>query len=508
MAALHTWLGLLFGWLLYFMVVTGTVGYLDTEIDRWMRPELPPAQYTQPAAAAAEHAVGYLQTHAADARRWTIQLPVDRNEPYLTVHWQPKDGSGDRAPGAAWLDATTGAPIAVRDTGAGQTLYQMHWRLHYLPQRIAEWVVAVASMALLLALCTGIVVHRRFFADFFTLRRGKGQRSWLDAHNVASVLTLPFQLMISYSGLIFLMFSFMPLIATAWYTPSPDAVRAFYGELFPPMAPAQATGHSAALTPIGPLLGHAQSHLGGAQIAMLDIQNPGDSNARISAIGNFAAGPVRSAGILVYDGASGTLLAERPAWQSAPRALRDLWLGLHEGLFAGPVLRAMYLLSGLMGCVMIATGTQLWVVKRRDRASKGRDAPARGLCWVERMHVAATLGLPVAIGAYFWANRLLPVGWSDRAQWEVHTMLAVWLATFVHAACVPARRAWPAQATVAALLFITLPLLNALTTQRGLVQSIASGDAVMAGMDLGALALGMALAVMAQRMRRRGSPGG
>ena len=43
MAGLHTWLGVLVGWLLYFMFITGTVGYLDTEIDRWMRPELPMA---------------------------------------------------------------------------------------------------------------------------------------------------------------------------------------------------------------------------------------------------------------------------------------------------------------------------------------------------------------------------------------------------------------------------------------------------------------------------------
>ena len=41
MAWLHTWAGLLLGWVLYFMFVTGTAGYLDTEIDRWMQPELP-----------------------------------------------------------------------------------------------------------------------------------------------------------------------------------------------------------------------------------------------------------------------------------------------------------------------------------------------------------------------------------------------------------------------------------------------------------------------------------
>lgn len=37
---LHTWAGLVLGWLLYFMFLTGTLGYFDEEIDRWMKPEI------------------------------------------------------------------------------------------------------------------------------------------------------------------------------------------------------------------------------------------------------------------------------------------------------------------------------------------------------------------------------------------------------------------------------------------------------------------------------------
>ncbi|MEG2861642.1 MAG: PepSY-associated TM helix domain-containing protein, partial [Comamonas sp.] len=116
MAGLHTWAGVLFGWLLYFMFVTGTAGYLDTEIDRWMRPELPPAHYPLPPAPQAAHALAYLQAHASDARSWSIQLPVDRNEPYLRVDWSPASAA---LPQPLWLDAQTGAPIAVRDTAGG-----------------------------------------------------------------------------------------------------------------------------------------------------------------------------------------------------------------------------------------------------------------------------------------------------------------------------------------------------------------------------------------------------
>lgn len=227
MAWLHTWLGLLFGWLLYFMFVTGTAGYLDTEIDRWMRPELPAARYPLPPDTAVGQAQGYLQAHAAHARRWTLTLPIDRNEPWLRVSWQAARGGSPTASGSAYLDPISGRQIETRDTAGGQTLYQMHWRLHDLPEWVSQWIVSIATLVLLIVLVTGTVVHRGIFADFFTFRPGKGQRSWLDAHNVASVVSLPFQLMITYSGLIFVMFSFMPLIAAAWYGPDRAGQDAF-----------------------------------------------------------------------------------------------------------------------------------------------------------------------------------------------------------------------------------------------------------------------------------------
>ena len=40
MAWLHTWSGLLLGWLLYAVFFTGTLSFFRDEIDDWMRPEL------------------------------------------------------------------------------------------------------------------------------------------------------------------------------------------------------------------------------------------------------------------------------------------------------------------------------------------------------------------------------------------------------------------------------------------------------------------------------------
>ena len=39
MAWLHTWTGLVVGWVLFFVFLTGTAGYVQIEFTRWMQPE-------------------------------------------------------------------------------------------------------------------------------------------------------------------------------------------------------------------------------------------------------------------------------------------------------------------------------------------------------------------------------------------------------------------------------------------------------------------------------------
>lgn len=512
MAWLHTWLGLLFGGLLYFMFITGTVGYLDTEIDRWMRPELPVAHVSrtpQSTLASIHVASRYLTEHAPGARRWSITLPIDRNVPYLQVSWQlpqvAREGvaTATASAGAAYLDPVTGALLPARDTAGGQTLYQMHWRLHYMPQRASEWVVGIATLVMLIGLLTGIVVHKKIFTDFFTFRYGKGQRSWLDAHNAVSVFSLPFQLMITYSGLIFVMFTLMPLIIAPWYGASAESRATFLNEVFVPLAPAKASGRAATLPPLGRIVQDAQRRWGAAPISAIDIQDPFDVHARVTVIGDFSAGPLRAAPLLAYDGIGGEMLAGRAAWQSGPKAFRDLMLGLHEGQFARPALRALYVMSGLLGAAMIATGMVLWTVKRRQRAELGRQVAHAGLRLVERFNVAVVLGLPIAIAAYFWANRLLPVAMAERAALEVDVLFLAWLAMALHAGLRPRNRIWYEQSIAAGLAFGLLPVVNALTTTRHLGRTVVQGDWVLAGFDLTMMTLGMICVGIAAAIRPR-----
>ncbi len=173
---------------------------------------------------------------------------------------------------------------------------------------------------------------------------------------------------------------------------------------------------------------------------------------------------------------------------------------LHRGRFAGPVLRWLYFGSGLLGCGMIATGLILWTVKRRPK-STAAEAPGWGQQLVERLNIGTIAGLPAGIAVYFWANRLIPVDWTHRAQWEANLLFMTWAVLLLYPAFRPVMKAWVEALWFAAALFGLLPLLNALTTDRHLGITLPAADWELAGFDLTMMALGLLFAWAAMRVR-------
>lgn len=498
MSWLHTWVGLLAGWVLFFMFLTGTAGYFDTEIDRWMKPERPLVHASMSLEQMIDVGLKRLQAVAPTADRWFISPPVSRENPDLRVTHRQAAADGKPARnGNELLNPQTGAPVQTRDTGGGQLLYRMHYDLHYLPNGAANWLVGVCSMFMLIAIVTGVIVHKRIFKDFFTFRPGKKQRSWLDAHNVLSVLALPFHLMITYSGLIFFMLLYMPVIVSANYGKGEDKEQLFLDAAVGRAdVRVERAGVPAVLAPLGPMLAAAEQYFGDSQVRFLEILNPNDRNARVF-VARQPPGPLRNTEQLMFDGVSGKLMQIKDPVANTTQAVRDVLLGLHEGLFAGPVLRWLYFLAGLMGTAMIGAGLVLWTTKRR-----AKGAEHFGLRLVERLNVGTIVGVPIGIATYFWANRLIPVEFAGRAAWEAHALFLAWGLMLVHAHWRPLSKTWIEQLWIAAGLYSLLPLLNALTTDRHLGVTLRLGEWSLAGFDLTMCAIGILFALTAKTARQ------
>lgn len=483
MAWLHTWVGLLAGWILYAMFLTGSVSYFREELTQWMHPEIPALAATPDVLRTTQHGMQMLQEIAPDNARWTIELPDARGNAAYAA-WQAGDGFERIA-----YDPLSGKQYTPRDTAGGEFFYYFHFSLHYFPRTLGRWITGFCAMLMLIGIISGLIIHKKIFADFFTFRWGKGQRSWLDAHNAFSVLGLPFHLMITYTGLVMLMFMYMPWGRDAALT-TPQERVALTAEMRALLTPETRSGQPATLAPIAPMFAKADEQWGPGNVERIIVSNPGDSTARIMLVRGNAGRISVSPHYMLFNGQNGDILQIKDHASAAVTSWGVMY-GLHLGRYADTVTRWLYFIISLAGTAMVATGLILWTVKRRQRLNQAETA-APGLKLVERMNIACIAGLSIAMTAYLWGNRLLPLEMAQRSAWEIHLFFIVWGSTLLHACCRPVRRAWLEQLWLATALLALLPVLDKLTNPHTMFVMF----------DITVLALAAAHGVLAIKMHR------
>lgn len=489
MTWLHTWVGLLVCWVLYFVFLTGTLGYFDTELDHWAQPDILKPQTPVDISESVRLAQTRLEQKMPHAAAWYINPPADRNELYLWAAYEtlPSLSGEEGVYRGEELNPLTGQPLQLRDTGGGQTLYRMHYALRYMPRSVATWLVGVCTMFMLLALLTGIVIHKKIFKDFFTFRPGKRTISWIDAHNLFGVMSLPFHLMITYSGLVMFLFTYMPLVVAGSYGFQKEGYDGFRdGYMNYGYEVNERSGVNAPVMDLGVLFQRAEEKLGEGQVRRMQVYQPGDANS-VAVFEAKVTSPLSRNAEVVFSAVTGEYLLSNEV-TDVPKLTFYTLLELHEGLFAEGFLRWAYFLSGVLGTAMIATGSILWCVKRRRREQSKPRGPSLGYRLVEGLNVGTVMGLLVAVVVYFWANRLLPLTLDERAEWEVHCLFLTWLVLLGHGVWRAWQdridQAWQEQTLLLVVSCALLPIVNALSTERGLLQSLQTADWVYVVMDI------------------------
>lgn len=499
-ATLHTWSGLLLGWVLFIVFLTGTAAYWRETLNRWMHPETPRVERP---AEVLDHVQRFLDRKAPNAQSWFITLATPQS-PGAYAFWAPKpdpdapDGGRRRRSDTTVLIGADGAPVA-RETRGGDFFYRFHFDLHYMPVLWARWLVGIASMMMLVAILTGIVTHKKIFRDFFTLRRAKGQRSWLDGHNATAVLALPFHLMITYTGLVTLATLLMPAAVITDY----GAQNRIFEAIFPRPPVVEPLGRATPMVPLAPIIRDAEHRFGGPA-GYLEVAHPGDAAARIT-VTRASSATLSSHGASVsYDGTTGRML-----WQSPPRGAAmttyGAMIGIHAGRFGDTLLRWLYFLAGVAGTLMVATGLVLWTVKRREKLA-APDRPPFSFRVVERLNMVVVGGFPLACVAYLLANRLLPLGGAGRADREIAAMFIVWGVAALLAMILRPRVSWTLLLAATALALVSLPVLDLLALHPGLLAWLADGDWAMVGVEAVLLVLAIGFGWSARRVWRHSPP--
>lgn len=483
MAWLHTWSGLLIGWLLFVIFVGGTIACFDRELDDWARPSLHAAQGPQPTQFDA--AFANVRSRAPDAHVWWAHVSSERKRG-MEAFWFNDDGSEGRL----LLDPRDGREIPA--SGPGQFFFELHYNLH--AGSLGMYLVGFAGMMMLVALVAGVITHKKIFRDFFSFRwRTGGQRAWLDGHNLTGVLALPFHLMIAYTGVAIFAASYIFGGTQAAYG---GDVEKFFAEAGGSYERAElGRPFTGPMHSVDALVADAQRRMG-VPVDWASIHHPADASALISFGTEHSRRVAWDMQQVHYDAATGAFVRQ----STPPTAGYDTYAflgGLHMAQFGGAPLRWLYFVLGLAGCVMLASGMQVWVRKREQRVAAAGALSGYGL--VRALNVGVVAGMPFAVAAMLLGNRLLPAGMAGRAAAEVQVFCAAWIAAALWGAVRDRHgRGWRDLFALTALAMAAIPVANFATSPDShLAATLARGDGSLAAVDLVAIVFALGFAGLA-----------
>lgn len=453
--------------------------------------------------------MAYMERQHPGADMWELWPADSKGGGDLRVYWFDREGQY----AAAQLDPKSGSAMdaseapKVRQTLGGHHFVDFHYQLH--AGQLGLWIVGIAALAMLVALVSGVITHRRIFKDFFTFRARKGQRSWLDMHNAVAVLTLPFQFMIAYTGIAISCSTFMPAGIAAYFGSSAEALKSFQVALNEPGKP-QRSGQAMPVPDLESFVLRGQALIGQPVRAVV-IDYPGDAAARIGVYGWNDADDLSkrlspTSGMAMFSAATAELQQLRlPGGVDGGAAAltQSVIGGLHMATYGGLPLKWLYFVCGLAGSAMMATGSILFMVKRRAK-HQGEFGASTSMVYrmIEAANVAAIAGLGIACVGFLWANRLLPVEMPLRSRWELAVFFALWMLALMHALLRSPSMAWRDQMAALAVLCLLLPVLSFVTTGDHLAAYLQEGDWESAGVEIFSLAVGVAAAAAWAWMRR------
>lgn len=370
----HAGLGVATAALLYVLCLTGSLMVFHQEIARWEQPGVP--EFASGEAVNANQAARAALSRASEAspRDVTIVLPT-QGMPRFAAY------GGEQG----WYATASGELVAP----VAQPWFHFLESVHFYLTLPATWgLILVGSLgALMMALVvSGLLAHPRMFRDAFRLRLGsKRLVRETDSHNRIGLWATPFHLTIAFTGaalgLSVAVADISSLIkadgnGTSFFAPVFGAEPS-RSEIIAPLpdfdrAISQLRTRHPSLKPWVVSLEHSGTR---GQQAKILAKHPD----RVI-FGDYYHFNAR--GELTYN----TGLSDGATGQQAFASLYSL----HFGSFGGLAVKLAYGVLGILASVMVATGGNIWLIKRRHRQSAH---PV-----LERAWVAVVWGTPAALG--------------------------------------------------------------------------------------------------------------
>lgn len=359
----HAAVGLIAGALLYLVSLTGTLSVFYEELQRVEQPGAPEMARIDPdavqrgvkamlASEAGKPSTTHLYVHLPKDQLPRATITTDSQARHLNA-----DGTLAGPEEIAWSDF----------------LVQLHYMLN-VPGLVGATVVGAMGAMMLALSISGVVAHPRIFRDAFRLRaRDTGGLALADWHNRLSVWTLPFSLSIALTGsLIGLASVTAYAVAGASYGGDVEAV---YGPIFGKEPKADKS--PAGVPDVAAALRHVAARYPRVAVSYAVLHDPRTAGQHVQIVGLHERRLIFGE----YYGfdASGRFLGTAGLADGAlGQQIAASTYSLHFGNYGGIWVKIAYGILGMAVTAICATGTYIWLGKRRRR---GHFEPLLRAAW-------------------------------------------------------------------------------------------------------------------------------
>jgi uncharacterized iron-regulated membrane protein len=366
--------------------------------------------------------------------------------PLVHARWRASDGGmlRDRQKGVAYWLRDFHRDLMWADVLGGRT--------------VGRALVGLGGIVMLLAVLSGILIHRKLLSEWFTYRRQRSPRlKWKDAHNVIGLWGLPFHVMIAFTGaFIGIVALLLPVMGFLVAKGDTDGLMAALGfdETAHSGVQAQMLNWDEALA-----RHHPQT---GAGVELVSVNHWGDDSARALVIysEHQRLSQGRTEEISFTTGAlqpGGGLDADHPV-QRVLTALTPL----HYGTYGGVSLKLLYFVLGLSLAMMCLLGIWVWLARRRETGVGQRSAVF--YLRIERFSSGVAVGLLYASLAVIYFDTWYRGDEYARLRALGGCFFISWICVVIVAWVTPSPRVFIRLGLLLlALLLVVLPVIDLLT---------------------------------------------
>lgn len=408
----HTVSGIIISLVLYVIFFAGSFAFFKSEIANW--------QQNTPNAAVQKSQIDMNRvrdTMAADMDLYGRDLYITLNERssrMIVSATTSKDTTVKGRGGFFYMDA---ADFVKKDYRQSYDLGEFLYRLHFLaPLNViggrgfpfGYYLAGIVAFLFLFAIITGTLVHwKKIVSNFYVFRPWEKLKTlWTDIHTALGVITLPFLFVFAVTGAYYLI-SF-PLVtqpvAASQYGGSTDSLLH--------ATSTRVTNYNFAHQRVGqaPDLNayfrDAREKMPETEIRNIVVNNYGDQSMRITVNGANPRKNFTGTASVVDSGASGQVEKFTPLEHpsSYNKAVDNLMYTLHFGNFGGNIVRILYFLLGIAGCIVIISGVMIWLVARNKKNIP--EKKRRFNEWLANIYLSASISMYPVTAATFIAVKL------------------------------------------------------------------------------------------------------